>query len=130
VYARIWTKVGGVWRFRDSTFTTPGVVATLIAPVNGATNVDVTQPIQWTTVPHAQAYYLYVGTAVGANDLVNSREIQLTSFPATGIQTSRMVFARGSGPGSVASGASATAPLRRPPRRKTHRATEPRGRPM
>jgi hypothetical protein len=45
-------------------------------------------------VANAQAYYLYVGMTVGANDLVNSREIQLTSFPATGIPPAQTVFAR------------------------------------
>ena len=38
-----------------------------------------TLPIQWTSVPSAQAYYLYVGSTVGAKDLVDSREIQQTS---------------------------------------------------
>src|SRR5206468_708945 len=37
-------------------------------------------PIQWTSVPGAQAYYLYIGSTSGAKDLVNSGEIQQTSY--------------------------------------------------
>jgi hypothetical protein len=43
---------------------------------------------------HAQAYYLYVGRTVGADDLVDSGEIQQTSFGAAGIPRGKTVFAR------------------------------------
>jgi hypothetical protein len=96
-FARLWTKFGGIWRFSDSSFTpSPGVpvVATLTSPVNGATNVDMTLPMQWTTVLNAQAYYLYVGSTLGANDLVNTGEMQATSYLATGLPGGQTVFAR------------------------------------
>ena len=97
-FARLWTKFGGVWRFSDSSFTTSAatapVVATLTSPVNGATNVDMTLPMQWTTVLNVQAYYLYVGSTLGANDLVNTGEIQPTSYLATGVPGNQIVFAR------------------------------------
>jgi hypothetical protein len=76
-------KVGGVWRYRDSTFkaaTAAPPVATLTFPANGATDVDRTLPFQWTTVAGVQAYYLYVGSVPGARDLVNTGEIQQTSY--------------------------------------------------
>jgi hypothetical protein len=97
VFARLWTMVGGVWRSSDSSFTTAAtvpVVAILTSPVNGATNVNLTLPIQWTTVAGAQAYYLYVGSTVGTNDLVNTGEIQQTSWLVTGLPGSKTVFAR------------------------------------
>ena len=56
-----------------------------VQPVNGATDVDLLGDIQWTSVPSAEAYYLYVGTIVGANDLINSGEILQTSYPAIGL---------------------------------------------
>src|SRR5204862_186454 len=85
VFARLWTEVGGVWRFSDSSFKTAATVATLTSPVNGATNVDMTLPMQWTTVLNAQAYYLYVGTTLGTNNFVNTGEIQQTSYLAIGL---------------------------------------------
>jgi hypothetical protein len=98
VFARLWTKLGGVWLFSDSGFTTAAatvpVVATLISPVNGATNVDMTQPMQWTTIAGAQAYYLYVGSTLGGSDLVNTGEIPQTSYLAAGLPAGRTVFAR------------------------------------
>src|SRR5262245_7004478 len=36
VYARMWTKVGGVWRYTDSTFTVGLIAATFLYPVDGA----------------------------------------------------------------------------------------------
>jgi multidrug efflux system membrane fusion protein len=41
---------------------------------NGAVNVDVLQPIQWTAIQNVQAYYLYVGTSLGAKDLVKAAQ--------------------------------------------------------
>ena len=42
----------------------------------------------------AQAYYLYVGSAVGARDYVNSGEIQATSYPAGGLPRGVPIYAR------------------------------------
>jgi hypothetical protein len=79
LYARLWTKKAGVWRSTDITFTAasgaPMLKATVIAPVNGATGVNPTSLIQWTGVPNAQKYYVYVGSTVGAKDLIDSEEI-------------------------------------------------------
>jgi uncharacterized repeat protein (TIGR03803 family) len=94
VFARIWTKVGGTWRFSDSTFTAVVLAATLTSPVGGAVDVDLTLPIQWTAVPGAQAYFLYLGTTVGAKDLAGSGELQQTSYLAGNVPASQMVFAR------------------------------------
>src|SRR5437867_1518768 len=37
----------------------PPLIATMTEPPNGTTAADLTRPIQWTSVPNAQAYYLY-----------------------------------------------------------------------
>ena len=42
--------------------------------------VDVTLPLRWTTIADAQVYYVYVGSTPGAKDLVNTGEIQQTSY--------------------------------------------------
>src|SRR5436189_1439421 len=68
--------------------------ATFVSPINGQTNVNLTQPITWTSVSGAQAYYLYVGTAPGLKDIIDSYETQQTSWPATAIPTNQTVYAR------------------------------------
>jgi hypothetical protein len=96
LYARMWTKVGGVWRYADSTFsagTSGATVSTITYPADGG-QADPTQPIRWTTVPNVQAYYLYVGTTPGAKDLVNTGEIQQTSFLALNLPASQTLYAR------------------------------------
>jgi hypothetical protein len=54
--------------------------ATFIYPTNGATNVSLARPFEWTAVPGATVYYLYVGTSFGSNDLVNSGELADTTI--------------------------------------------------
>ena len=79
LYARIWTKESSIWRYSDITFTVSSggttLRATVIAPVNGATGVNPAGTIQWTSVPNAQKYYVYVGSTPGALDLIDSQEI-------------------------------------------------------
>ncbi len=93
LYARLWTRVGGIWRYRDTTFVTQSVTATLTAPIDGAASVTLPTTFQWTAVPNVQAYYLYVGTAIGLNDLVNTGEITQTSL-TTDLPGASTVWAR------------------------------------
>ena len=93
LFARLWTEVGNVWRYSDSSFT-PAPIARLLAPLDGATNVDLSVPLQWTAVPGAQAYELYVGTAVGAHDLLDSRQTPLTSYAAADLPVSQILYVR------------------------------------
>lgn len=83
-YVRLWTEIGGVWYYNDTTFTTNTGIARLTTPPNGATNLDPTLPVHftWTSVPTEQCYYLYVGSAPGLHDVVNSGETQQTSWTA------------------------------------------------
>ena len=97
LYARISTKVGGVWRYRDSTFsvgTQSQLVATFTSPASGATNVNPLIPIAWTTIANAQAYYLYVGTSAGAKDLVNTGEMQQTSYLPAFLPPNQTLYAQ------------------------------------
>jgi hypothetical protein len=47
-------------------------LATMASPANGATNVDPGAPFSWNTVASAQAYYVYVGSAKGLQDVYGS----------------------------------------------------------
>ena len=98
LYVRLWTRVAGVWRSVDSTFTAAAAAAVLTAtityPVNAATNADMSNPIRWTSVANVQAYYLFVGTTVGTSNLVNSGETQNTSFSAPTLPLGQTLFAR------------------------------------
>jgi hypothetical protein len=93
LYARLWTKLAGTWRYRDSLFGTIPT-ATLLAPSPGSLNVDPTQPLGWTTVPGAQAYTLYIGTTPGASDVVNSGVVQQTFYQGQALPAGRTLYAR------------------------------------
>jgi len=94
LYARLWTKVAGVWRSTDSTFAAAYGAALIANPTNASTNADLTLPISWNTLSGAQSYYLYVGTSAGAKDLINTGEITQTSYATTGVPENQTVFAR------------------------------------
>jgi hypothetical protein len=68
--------------------------AVFIAPVNGAPSVDTSKPIEWTAVLDAQAYYLYIGSSLGAKDLVDTGEIQQTTYSAYGLPAGKLLYAR------------------------------------
>jgi len=97
LYARVWAEVGGIWRYTDSTFTAAASVVlapTLTYPANGAVNANMSQPITWTTVANAQAYYLYVGTTVGTKNLIDTGGLQTTSYQASGLPSGQTLYAR------------------------------------
>jgi hypothetical protein len=97
LYVRLWTKAGGVWRYADSTFsagTSVSLAATITSPADGSANADLSQLIQWTSVPNPQAYYLYVGTTFGAKDLVDTGETLHTSFLALNLPSAQTLYAR------------------------------------
>jgi hypothetical protein len=81
IFVRLWTEVGGEWRYSDLTFTTKGA-ATFIHPLHGSLNVDPGVPIEWTTVNGAAYYKVELGTTPGGNDLLDTGNITSTNFPA------------------------------------------------
>jgi hypothetical protein len=81
--------------YQSLTFTAAPRAATLIYPVDGAVDVDTSQPFSWSSVPGAQGYYLMVGTTANGNDLVNSGVLP-TSQVALGmpvLPTGRTLYA-------------------------------------
>ncbi|PYR16295.1 MAG: hypothetical protein DMF98_28235 [Acidobacteria bacterium] len=94
LFARLYTRLGGVWRYADSTFTATPIAAELVHPLDGATNVDVAQPFQWTTAIGAEAYKLSIGSTPGGADIADSGETASTSYLATGLPSSGILYAR------------------------------------
>jgi hypothetical protein len=95
VYARLWTKVADRWRFVDITFTSaPTDAIAFVYPAPAATHADMRQPFEWTPVTNVQAYYLYVGTGVGLKDLLNTGELQTTSYLAYNLPVNQTLFVR------------------------------------
>src|SRR5436305_699848 len=70
------------------------VVAVVTYPADAAVNVDFTKPFTWSAVANAQSYYLYVGTTAGAKDVVDSLELQDTSFSVWSLPIGRTLYAR------------------------------------
>lgn len=77
LHARLYTLFDGKWRFTDRTFRISSV-ATFLQPLSDQ-EWDVHSPVQWTSVPGAEAYYLYLGSSPGGKDLLNSGETPATS---------------------------------------------------
>jgi hypothetical protein len=94
VFVRLWTKVQGIWRYRDTTFTARSLVPKLTYPRPNAVDADVSQPLQWTAVTGADTYYLYVGSTPGAKDLVDSGAIVATSYLASRVPSGRVLYIR------------------------------------
>jgi hypothetical protein len=97
VFARIFTQIGGIWQSTDSTFSVGvnlALPATLTYPANGAVNADLTQPIRWSPVVGAQGYWLYLGSTLGAQDLVSAGPTNLTSYQPSTLPLGRTIFAR------------------------------------
>jgi hypothetical protein len=70
-----------------------GPAAAITHPADGATAFETTASIQWNAVAAAQAYYLWVGTAPGLQDLINSGEIQATQYAASLLPANSTVHA-------------------------------------
>src|SRR5262249_12152669 len=77
---------------------TPAIVtaqpATFLYPTQGTQDMNPVQPFHWTSVADALAYYLYVGTTPGSKDVVNTGEIQTTSYTAPSLPTGQTLYAR------------------------------------
>jgi hypothetical protein len=79
LHARLFTLSAGVWRYTERHFVI-APAALLTAPAADHALLEPLSRIQWDTVSDADAYFLTVGTSPGARDLINSGEIQATSY--------------------------------------------------
>lgn len=80
-YLRLFSQKADGWHYEDTSFTTTTSIARIVSPAKNATAVDPTYPItiNWTSVPDAVSYYLYIGTTAGGSDVYASGEVQATS---------------------------------------------------
>jgi hypothetical protein len=94
VFARLGTKVQGVWRYAETMF---GIMplANLTSPQNGEIDVPTAQTFYWSRpTATVQAYYLYVGTSPGSKDVVNSGETLAQSCRAGNLPAGTTLYAR------------------------------------
>jgi hypothetical protein len=94
VFARIYTKYGGQWRQRETSLTLAG--AALTSPVADPTGLATVDPrgqlFTWTTISNAEAYYLYIGTVPGGKDLLDTGQIQGTSYLVKDLPAGRWIY--------------------------------------
>ena len=93
VYGRLWTKFAGLWLYVDFTFQLLPVAVPL-SPQQGQAAVDPRVQLTWTSVPNAQAYYVYIGSSPGAKDIVNSGEISQLYWPLSAVPLGQLVYCR------------------------------------
>jgi hypothetical protein len=94
VHVRLWTKLGTTWRYRDYQFLAVGNATHLTHPVADDQAVDPGTTFRWRKLLGAEKYYLYVGTAPGLSDVINSGETTRTSWPNTPLSGSTNYYLR------------------------------------
>ncbi len=77
IYARLWTNLNNSWKYVDYTFTA-ATPAALTSPTAGATLAGASQTFTWTAVSGATSYSLYLGTSVGAGNLLDAQTTNTT----------------------------------------------------
>ena len=90
VYARLFSKIGGVWQSADYTYTEAGspLPAAISTPTPGSILPSASQSFAWTQGGGVTAYQLYVGTTgVGSHNLYYSGAITTLSANVTGLPT-------------------------------------------
>lgn len=97
VYARIATKLNDLWWYSDITFKAIPRYAYFTYPLDGTQHANIAQPITWSPIAGAQAYYLRVGTTLGGREILNSGTLssQTTSFTVwQTVPTGQTIYAR------------------------------------
>lgn len=102
LYVRLYTAIGGVWYFRDFTYTAAGAPATptpasFTNPANGSTLSGSSVTFQWNAATGATLYQVWVGNTVGAYDIgyYPASGTTATSTLVSGLPTDgRMLYVR------------------------------------
>jgi hypothetical protein len=94
VFARIYTKYAGQWRQRDASMMLAGAALTSPSPdVAGTAKVDpLAQLFTWTTISNAESYYLYIGTEPGSKNVLDTGEIQGTSYLVKNLPVGQRIY--------------------------------------
>jgi hypothetical protein len=97
MYARLWSKIAGVWQYTDYIYAAAGAVkAAMISPVPGTVLSGSAVTFTWSAGTSVSAYILELGTTgVGSQNIFNSGGKVATSANVTGIPTNgATVYAR------------------------------------
>lgn len=92
-YIRLFTERANGWRYVNISFTLGDFIAHLTTPTNQGV-ADPLAPFTWAPVPSTTAYYLYVGTTVGANDIFNSGQVTVNSLYVPNLVPGTNYYAR------------------------------------
>lgn len=87
-YARLFTSIRNRWMAASDVLFTTVAPAMITSPGNGTILNDGPIQFTWNAVPHAAAYYLYVGSTPGAKDIIDSGELnqlQLSHTLSSGV---------------------------------------------
>lgn len=90
LYATLWRRIDGRWYAHTASFKTE---APLIYPYDEAKGVARDTTFKWHVAANAQAYYLYVGSRPGDKDIVDTGELQGTSYTVHGLPSGRTLYA-------------------------------------
>ena len=93
VYSRMWTKIGGAWRYADSSFATRPAAA-FTYPKNGQVGVNMGAPFSWAAVPGADSYSVEFGSTPGATDLYVSGPLTSTSMNPPALPMTGVIYGR------------------------------------
>lgn len=81
IYVRLWTRFSAGWQSRDFTYraaaaggggTTTSAKAVMTSPAPGSQLTSTIVTFQWSGATGASQYFLYIGTSVGANNLLGT----------------------------------------------------------
>ncbi len=91
LYARVSTRLNGVWQVEAVTFTT-ALTARLTRPAGDG--ADLGAGLAWTTIRGAEGYALRLGTRAGAADLLDAGEGLDTTLETPALPAGTEIFAR------------------------------------
>ncbi len=94
LYARLWTNVGGIWRWRESRFHSALPPGSWLHPMHGEVGVDPSQPLRWTTQPEVEAFRLQAGTQPGVYDLADTPPFLASAYDLPHVPPDSTVYAR------------------------------------
>jgi FtsP/CotA-like multicopper oxidase with cupredoxin domain len=91
VYVRLWSMIGGVWQFKDYTYTAASFH--MITPLPGSALAGTSVTFTWSPITGATQYSLWLGTTVGGTDVANVLSTA-TSYTATVPGAGATLYAR------------------------------------
>jgi hypothetical protein len=94
LYARLGTRLDGVWRYTDTTFTAVPLAARLIHPTANTVVQPNGNTFWWTAVPQVEAYVLRIGTTPGGIQVLDSGETAANYLTAPALPENATLYAR------------------------------------